>query len=48
MYWTPVEPSGSQIADPFQFLDHGTVIVRRQLHFELSHKEANFYHPLAE
>ena len=28
MHWTPVEPSGSQFADPFQFLDHETVTVR--------------------
>ena len=27
MHKTPVKPSGSQLAGPFQFLDHGTVIV---------------------
>ena len=26
MHQTPVEPSGSQFADPFQFLDYGTVV----------------------
>ena len=35
MHQTPVEPSGSQFADPFQFLDRETVTVRR---YEL------FYH----
>ena len=30
MHQTPVEPSGLQFADPFQFLDHGTFIVRCQ------------------
>ena len=30
MHQTPVKPSGSQLAGPFQFLDRGTVIVRHQ------------------
>ena len=28
MHQTPDKPSGSQFADPFQFLDHETGIVR--------------------
>ena len=40
MHRTPVKPSGSQFADPFQFLDHGRVIVKcQQMSFSTTIKQ---------